>query len=47
MCLYTADELLCALRQIGVVPRLVRYKDETSAEEFQHQKMLIIGSKGE
>ena len=45
MCLFCSDAVIRAVRTIGVLPIQVRYKDEASASEFQHEKMLIVGSK--
>lgn len=43
MCLFEPNEIQCALRKLGIQPILVRYKKDTSASEFQHEKMLLIG----
>lgn len=45
MCLFSSDEVICAVQAIRIPPTLVRYKDEMSASEFQHEKMLIVGTK--
>jgi ubiquinone/menaquinone biosynthesis C-methylase UbiE len=45
MCLVPADELQRIVQSVGISPTVVRYKDEASEREFQHQKMLIVGTK--
>jgi len=45
MCLFSSDEMIDAVKAIGISPTLVRHKAEASAQEFQHEKILIVGTK--
>jgi len=45
MCLFNPKEMLDSIQAVGIQPTIIRYKSEASKSEFQHEKMLIIGSK--
>lgn len=45
MCLFSSGEVIHAVQAIGISPTLARYKAEASPHEFQHEKMLIVGTK--
>lgn len=45
MCLFSSEEVIRAVQAIGILPILIRYKDETSESEFRHEKMLVVGTK--
>lgn len=45
MYLVKPEEILDSIQILKIKPTIIRYKDETSKREFQHKKMLIIGSK--
>ncbi|MHB8974210.1 MAG: class I SAM-dependent methyltransferase [Pirellulaceae bacterium] len=45
MCLFSSDEVISAVQAIGITLTLVRFKNETSAREFQHEKILLVGTK--
>lgn len=45
MCLFSSHEVISAVEAIGITPTVVRHKHEVSAREFQHEKMLVVGTK--
>lgn len=45
MCLFDEQEVIGLLRDVKIEPTLVRSKSDTSKREFQHEKVLIIGTR--